>query len=868
MQSHDYERDHIMNEAQGPAQEVGFHDTAASQNLQADKGIPTIHISPLIDEVTERRGRSTGQDDSVQLPLMQHPPSSASAAEVVHQSSSGLKLRKSSPSPSRSGNLLQRFGSFRDHVAPLRTRFSTRRAQGRQYDTLDESDEEGTPEVDLSTLANDYGYQLTDLSEIQTEYHSPSTVALMAGSYSRDPLNPELDASGLGKGMVVGAHLKLDPASTEVRRALSTRLSPNGDTSDTLKRAKTIRDLGQDLAQKRQAIVEVHEAFDLGSLEGAEIERQVRKRSSHASFDELEQESRTKSSPYGPTSYFYPTDPEHPDWKPFAMSSIFILMLTGVSLGMAIFQEWLCRHSIALAKDKKGILEFDEVANVPLGYFFAWKYFPTLIFVAYGVLWSIMDYDIKRLEPFYQLSQPHGSSAAASLNLDHLTAWTYFVPFNAIRLRQWAVFVSSIGNILATSVAPSLQNPSVILVQNSDCPHGHCPPGQNLYYVRISPGWSRALTSSLVVTAALGIVLFVQLRRKSGLLSDPKSIAGIAAMATKSHILNDFQGMDIATRGAIHKKLQHRQYVLYKSSIWQGEWKQETNPSPDSLRKAEATHPLMLRLKAGMVFVSFMLLVLIAIPVMNFTSLRAVPNALPWFPVLLATVIKMMWTTFDNDVRLLEPFYILSKGNAPPQQSITLDYRGSMYGWFPIKALFNRHYIVALVGFSSVLLDVLTVTVSSFAVNSAAFLHKSGSKDISNQAETFISFWGSVVLSISILAFVIVSAVLVYARRRHPFLPREPSTIAAILAFIYSSNMLIDFVDTERFTHRQMEAYLKNKRTADGQLKRYGLGWFRGRDGRVHCAIDEEPMRSRYQHGKPYYMAQAPWDDRYDPNAV
>ena len=59
--------------------------------------------------------------------------------------------------------------------------------------------------------------------------------------------------------------------------------------------------------------------------------------------------------------------------------------------------------------------------------------------------------------------------------------------------------------------------------------------------------WSRFLTAILVLVALLGIVLIFQLRRKSGLLSDPKGIAGVASMATKSHILTDFQGMDEAS---------------------------------------------------------------------------------------------------------------------------------------------------------------------------------------------------------------------------------------------------------------------------------------------------------------------------------
>ena len=271
--------------------------------------------------------------------------------------------------------------------------------------------------------------------------------------------------------------------------------------------------------------------------------------------------------------------------------------------------------------------------------------------------------------------------------------------------------------------------------------------------------------------------------------------------------------------------------------------------------KVRSPHPVMLRKRYGIPFVGFMFFGLVTIPLISVTRARAVPNAVPWLPVLLATLLKLLFTTFESDVRLMEPFYHLSKGGAPPQNSLTLDYQATVYGWMPFKAALNGHYLVALVGIASVALDVLTVTVGSFSVDSMDFLHRhsheADGQERSSQDETFVSFWVSLILSITILVFVIAITALVYWRRSHPFLPREPSTIASVMAFIYASNMLTDFIDTERLTNAQMETKLK----ALG--KTYGLGWFRGRDGEIHCSIDEEPMKSKYVHGKPYTMAQA-----------
>jgi hypothetical protein len=58
--------------------------------------------------------------------------------------------------------------------------------------------------------------------------------------------------------------------------------------------------------------------------------------------------------------------------------------------------------------------------------------------------------------------------------------------------------------------------------------------------------------------------------------------------------------------------------------------------------------------------------------------------------------------------------------------------------------------------------------------------------------------------------------------------------------------MLDDFVDTETLTSQQMT------RHSMSSGKRYGFGWFIGRDGMDHCGIDSEPLLTRYKHGVNY----------------
>jgi hypothetical protein len=554
------------------------------------------------------------------------------------------------------------------------------------------------------------------------------------------------------------------------------------------------------------------------------------------------------------TSYYFPEDPDMPSWKPFSMTWPYISMLTALALIMAGMQEFLCQLSIRRAHEKDGLLRFKKPADLTLPQYFLWKYAPVLVFVIYGILWQVSDFEVKRLEPFYQLSKKSGATAGESLNMDYLTFMSWLVPLRALRHKQYAVIYSSLGTLVASSLVPIMQSASVIT----------WPPKKDRVvddwkYIRIDPRWSRAVTACLLFSAACGIALLYQLRRKSGLQSDPKGIAGIAAMATRSHILTDFRGLDAAPLHKIHKQLRHRRYILHKSSLWQGEF---IRNSTERIREhGTDPRPLMLRLRAGVPYLSFMILFAISIPLFMFNDrANVLIEKIPFLLTAIATLIKLLWGTMNCDIRMLEPFFILSKRHAPPR-TLTLDYTGTNPLWLPIKSLMNKHYLVAIVGFGSILTEVLTVSVSSFSVDGKKFIpgqahlrdddnDSDQQTDRYNTEETFRSFWISFGLVISILFLLVAIACTVYLRRSHKFMPRQIGTMASVLGFIHQSKMLVTFVDTEKFDSGQMTRHLERVG------KSYALGWFSGRDGEDHVGIDEEPILAKYEYGVDWAKAR------------
>ncbi|RMZ71662.1 DUF3433 domain [Pyrenophora seminiperda CCB06] len=571
-------------------------------------------------------------------------------------------------------------------------------------------------------------------------------------------------------------------------------------------------------------------------------------------FDSMSSLSSSLTKKDAETSYFFPEDPQMPAWRPATMSWWWISMLIVIALALAGVQEYLCQVSLrSVEKDpiKGGLRNFQRVGQLPIAEYFAWQYAPIMIFVFYGVLWQMSDFEVKRLEPFYQLSKKTGATAGESLNMDYLTFMSWAVPLRALRHKQFAVIYSSLGTLIASSLVPVLQSASITMWPPKDSREN-----DGWKSIRVKPEWSRALSVCLLIVACCGGALLYAMRRKSGLQSDPKGIAGIAAMATKSHILADFKGLDQAPLNKIHKQLRRRRYILHKSSLWQGEY---ISNSKEKIHEQDADpRPLMLRLRVGVPFVGFLIAFTIIVPIFTFVEVAAtITEKLPWIMTGLATIIRISWNTMNADVRMLQPFYMLWLRHAPAN-TLTLDYAGTNPLWLPIEAFVNGHYLVMLVAFGSILAEILTVCVSSISVDGKKFIPGLGGEnwddnhdgknsdptDRYNTEQTFRSFWVSFTLTMLILLYLIGIALLTYSRRSQKFLPRQIGTMASVLACIHQSKMLLSFIDTETFTSSQMTQHLEQSG------KTYALGWFRGRDGDDHLGIDEEEITSAYVYGK------------------
>ncbi|KAK4156246.1 hypothetical protein C8A00DRAFT_30841 [Chaetomidium leptoderma] len=683
---------------------------------------------------------------------------------------------------------------------------------------------------------------------------------------------------GLGLGIRTGMTLTesaLLAASPVSERPTSRTFSR---VSRSLGRTETVKRLGQSEANKRGEVIEV--VMENAPAHAAKVD--ISLVSGHDTDDTQDpvpfvMRQTTFPTRKATTTVFYP----QPNWKPFSMRWPYLLLLNVLSVGLGVGVELLYRSST-----QTPLVAFRAPSEIPTAEYFAIKFLPMIIAVSYGVLWQITNFEVMRLEPFYQLSKEGGALAAESINVDYLTQFNLFRPFRAIHYRHYTVAVSAVASLLANTLVPTLGAASLILSPDRDT-RLKFPNAEK--HILIHHVWARLLTATFFFIALLSCILFYQLQtRRSGLLADVKGIAGLASMATVSHILMDFKDMDVATHQDIHSKLKSHRYVLRNSSLAPDDSAPPKHPpsSPSSSQQQEEEEdrytknhlsanpqPLMLRPHGALPFLALILLFTALLPIMLFTPATVLTDRAPWLVTALAVVIKLSWGALETDVRLMEPYYILSRRHAPPK-TLCLDYTAMPFGWVAIKGLVNRHWVVGLVGMGTVVAEVLTVLVTSLAtVEGRVFIalvgqpggpqqqvgrnnnNTAGGGSINAGQETVPSFWASLALAVVMLLYMGVVAGWVFVRRGRVFLPRQPNTIASVLAYIHQSKMLYGFVGTAKLSSAEMVGRLEELG------KTYGLGWFQGRDGQSHCGVDEEELLSGYKVGYDYSRATKPWEE-------
>ncbi|KAA8914876.1 hypothetical protein FN846DRAFT_915538 [Sphaerosporella brunnea] len=142
-------------------------------------------------------------------------------------------------------------------------------------------------------------------------------------------------------------------------------------------------------------------------------------------------------------------------WKPSTLKTPFHLISVALCLAFIGVLEALLRISAS----NGGLIFADSKTGQLPGYtLFCFEYLPTLVAVLHGLFLMWIDNDIKRLEPYFQLSKSEGVDARDSLLLDYPYQFAAFLPWNSFKRRHWVVFCSGLIALLVSYAATPLMS--------------------------------------------------------------------------------------------------------------------------------------------------------------------------------------------------------------------------------------------------------------------------------------------------------------------------------------------------------------------------------------------------------------------------
>ncbi|KAH0366113.1 hypothetical protein KCU65_g5610, partial [Aureobasidium melanogenum] len=146
-------------------------------------------------------------------------------------------------------------------------------------------------------------------------------------------------------------------------------------------------------------------------------------------------------------------DTEALTWKPISLRLPFLVFVLLATCALIVVMQWLLYTS----QTTGGVIFAPSINDLPLSKTFGYLYAPTIIAVVYGLLWSWIDLDIKRMEPYYQLCSTGGALAEDSLLLQYPFDFVALVPFQAARRKHWSVFTGGLAGIVVLWTLTPLQ---------------------------------------------------------------------------------------------------------------------------------------------------------------------------------------------------------------------------------------------------------------------------------------------------------------------------------------------------------------------------------------------------------------------------
>lgn len=582
---------------------------------------------------------------------------------------------------------------------------------------------------------------------------------------------------------------------------------------------------------------------------------------------------------------------EKPNWKPLAFNPIYLLFLAILHILSIVGIQILSNKQASdheeldhIRANRTGVSSpdstfvFDEGNTVA---FVAWAYLPVAIVMVIAAFWEILDLQVRRLEPFHQLSSPEGGNVWNALCLDYTSLFGLFTPFMALRRGHYVVSLTSGAFVLISIVLPAMSGSIFSVEWGSLSFSSGRAEGSTYAIVEINTGVAIASQVLHGILCAVALVLLVIIfRRRTGLYRDPKGIGGLVSLISDtdrsglSTLQLFHQIPSFAHSDAIYSSLRHVTFRLEHVAYYNADG--STSTAYQLTADAPLGHALPITpeqrgfyrsrrdssglwLTKRMAWASEILLWLGQASVttaLYYTAKILTVGSLPddarltiskVVLTLCITVGGMMWVSIQRNLQVFETWRQLSSGRSRALYASLARPNAASLGVIggAMLSMATGSIITLWAAFCVLMIQAITVVgppllevayASGLMGNMADYRHIGVIEGKQGQALVITG------IAIHIAIFLNLVFLMLNGRTR-PFLPRAPTTLASQIAYLCRSDrLLFDFAGSSMLSEADLNQRLKNVE------RRCLFGWHWWRRGQAwYVGLEESEQGEPWQ---------------------
>ncbi|KAK5657812.1 hypothetical protein OQA88_2885 [Cercophora sp. LCS_1] len=459
-----------------------------------------------------------------------------------------------------------------------------------------------------------------------------------------------------------------------------------------------------------------------------------------------------------------------------------------------------------------------KVYSVSKSAYFIGFFLPPILSGFITIPIRMIDLSAKQLQPWHELTRVNGAPASASLALRTGGIYGFISSFQALAGGQVLVFLTTLLTLCSVALVP-LSSEAVALKLHGSCTQTDFRGCAMTLGVFLGP--ARATIALLVAMVVLILCILVALRRwRSGVASNPWTIAGISSLGMNRDVRALFAGLPRGIRGRVgHKRLERalegRMFKLgyyidgqgtpeYGIVVHRRQNSRDEKPrlgtklslymkmsrdegrGPDREENEKEYHLpfLMLSYTWRIVFLVFLSGLLALIAVYNKTRgdtsfdrfMASQGFGVQALFTLIGIGITFYWSSFFTSLALLSPYHVLSQAPQPAERSLLLS--PPLHALTGIWSSIRRgHPFLVIVAITSIISEFLPILLNNvpFQLTQTYNTHK-------------VCTWLSVAV-LCVMWLVVFGSFFV----SWPHMPIDPSTIGGAMYYVCDSQMLTTF---------------------------------------------------------------------------